>query len=196
MKNKILIGIDYGSKIAGTTVISILQDGKISIQQSEKKGDADAFLHNILSTIPPAIIGFDAPLSLPGIYRGLPDCNDYFYRAGDKILKAMSPMFLGGLTARAMQLKAKLELLGHEVYEIYPAKIQEKIKLDSAIYKKDNTYLADAEMIVLKNLNVNQKIEVKNWHQLDSLLALLGAQRISENKAEIFGNESEGQIFI
>ena len=42
MVNKIHLGIDYGSKLAGTTVICFEKNKQLHFLQSEKKKDADA----------------------------------------------------------------------------------------------------------------------------------------------------------
>jgi hypothetical protein len=99
-----ILSIDYGSKLAGTTAVCFEKNNQLHLAQSVKKQDADAWLRQLISTKKPAAVYIDAPLSLPGVYRG--EGSDYFYRAGDRAVGAMSPMFLGGLTARAMQLRA------------------------------------------------------------------------------------------
>src|SRR5215212_2962102 len=107
-----LAGVDYGSKLAGTTAIAVLEGNTITVHQSLKKQDADLFLTGLLKKYRPSVVGFDAPLSLPGVYRGMKDKNDYFYRTADRELTCMSPMFLGGLTARAIKLTTQPELQG------------------------------------------------------------------------------------
>ena len=108
------IGIDYGSKMAGTTVIAYLKSGKLHFAQSQKKKDADLFVENWVAQHQPRAIFLDAPLSLPGVYTEPEAYDDYFYRAGDRLLRAMSPMFLGGLTARAMRLSRRLKATGNQ----------------------------------------------------------------------------------
>ncbi|MEL7021272.1 MAG: hypothetical protein AAGK47_06685, partial [Bacteroidota bacterium] len=138
-----IIGIDYGSKLAGTTVIAHWQAMKTTplLYQSKKKRDADRFLLDWISEQRPTHIFLDAPLSLPGIYSQLPDCTNYFYRAGDIALRAMSPMFLGGLTARAMQLQSRIKPLGAQVIEIYPSHLAHCLGLKALSYKKQLTHL-------------------------------------------------------
>ena len=109
-----LVGIDYGSKLAGTTVLAYTEGEEIKILQSQKKQDADQFILNFLKISSPELVGIDAPLSLPGAFRALN--NEFFYREADKELNAMSPMFLGGLTARAMKLSASIPIRMVEVY--------------------------------------------------------------------------------
>jgi predicted nuclease with RNAse H fold len=99
-------GIDYGSKMAGTTVITYNQDNVLYQRSSVKNGDADAFILDCVTELQPGQIYIDAPLSLPLACFG--KGTDFFYREADRKLKAMSPMFLGGLTARAMKLRLQL----------------------------------------------------------------------------------------
>ena len=103
-----IFGVDYGSKMAGTTVVAVARERQIDLLQSGRKQDADAWLLETAVAQQPDHIFLDAPLSLPGVYRHLPGRSDYFYREADRELQAMSPMFLGGLTARAMQLHERL----------------------------------------------------------------------------------------
>ena len=114
-------GIDYGSKLAGTTVICFDENEKLNFRQSEKKQDADAFLEKLISEKQPDSVFIDAPLSLPNAYFGKGE--DYFYRKCDREVGGMSPMFLGGLTARAIKLKSKSETPECPFYEIYPAQL-------------------------------------------------------------------------
>ena len=97
-------GIDYGSKLAGTTCIAWMKEGQLKIIQSAKNQDADEWIITQLDNESIDQIFMDAPLSLPPAFHD-PLSDEFFYRAADRELKAMSPMFLGGLTARAMRLK-------------------------------------------------------------------------------------------
>lgn len=191
-----IAGIDYGSKLAGTTAISILKNQEIIVRQSAKKQDADLLLENLIKEYNPEIIGFDAPLSLPGIYTNQKDKTDYFYREADRQLKAMSPMFLGGLTARAMTLKAKLETNKSKFIETYPAKIAEGLGLKELGYKKEKESISSCLEVLQHQLPYMIKVEVTNWHAFDSALALLGAYKYTKNSAQKVGNENEGVIYF
>ena len=87
--------------------------------------DADAFIHSEAIHLKPRMIFIDAPLSLPGIYWLGNGFRDHFFRQCDKEMNAMSPMFLGGLTARAMRLKAELKSTGCKIIETYPRMLTE-----------------------------------------------------------------------
>jgi predicted nuclease with RNAse H fold len=119
----ILCGIDYGSKLAGTTAVAWLDTvtQAIAITCSLKGKDADVFLYDCLVKLNPACVFIDAPLSLPGVYSLGGAYTDHFFRQADKQLQAMSPMFLGGLTARAIKLKKELNAISVPVFETYPA---------------------------------------------------------------------------
>ncbi|MFK7932332.1 MAG: hypothetical protein AB8G22_02410 [Saprospiraceae bacterium] len=192
------IGIDYGSKLAGTTVIAHYQsDTKPPILlQSEKKRDADKFILEFVKKERPDYIFLDAPLSLPGIYTNLPNCESYFYRAGDAELRAMSPMFLGGLTARAMQLKAQLEPLGATVLEIYPSQLAKVLGLKELNYKKQVEYLAPVLEKLATETPFPLPANIKNWHQVDALLALFSGYRYLTQQHLSYGIVAEGQIIV
>lgn len=195
MKEIALVGVDYGSKLAGTTAVAIYYQKELLLLQSKKKEDADRFLSQVLNKYPDAQVFMDAPLSLPGVYKGIPSCEDYFYRAGDRELKAMSPMFLGGLTARAMRLKASLQTNKRTFFECYPAQQAKRLDLKVIGYKKEN--LTDC----LSNLQAAFPVaipreSVDNWHVFDALLALLTAFRYRDGTVEHAGSEEEGQIWF
>lgn len=193
-----ILGIDYGSKLAGTTVVAY-QNKKNIVQFliSEKKKDADIFLINAVAALQPKYIFFDAPLSLPGVYTMPNEYDDYFYRKGDKLLKGMSPMFLGGLTARAIKLKQIFIQQNITVFETYPAIHAQRFELKILNYKKQLQYLPD----IIKKLQTllpfsfdNQQIT--SWHHVDALLAFYSGFRFLNGEIESFGEEKEGLIWI
>jgi predicted nuclease with RNAse H fold len=191
------IGIDYGSKLAGTTVVAFAKKGQLHFAQSEKKKDADAFLRAWIAEAEPKLVFIDAPLSLPGVYTQPSQYNDYFYRAGDRKLRAMSPMFLGGLTARAMQLKAQLEQNGASVFETYPSQLAKALSLDAARYKKDKTYLAEATAHILSFIpDCTLASSPANWHQVDALLAYCSGWRYQNEQHKCYGELKEGAIIV
>ncbi|MEM1326545.1 MAG: hypothetical protein AAGI23_11350 [Bacteroidota bacterium] len=192
-----IVGIDYGSKMAGTTVIAYAENDRIQFLQSAKKQDADAFLLQSIEAKQFTHIFLDAPLSLPGVYQNLPKYDDYFYRKGDKILKAMSPMFLGGLTARAMRLKAQLNKKGVQVTETYPGYWAKQFQLADYHYKKQKVHLADCCAYAIQQLDLPFEVDtIGNWHQLDALLAFFVTWRHQQGKTELFGDEVEGGILV
>ena len=103
------IGIDYGAKLSGYTAICFNQNDILTIQQCLYGKDADKWLKEVLTQHDFESVYIDAPLSLPGKYRALSGYNDFHYRKCDQELRAMSPLFLGGLTARAMSFSDEVE---------------------------------------------------------------------------------------
>ncbi len=193
----LLAGIDYGSKLAGTTVLALLDGTNVQLFQSLKKQDADAMLLEKLAHFKPEIVMLDAPLSLPGVFQKLPNRHDYFYRKADKELQAMSPMFLGGLTARAMKLSHQLGSLDISVYETYPKLVAQKIGLYSNYTKSDNgdtvSYLEDIADKFSLQIDIQ---EAKSWHHVDAILALIAAIRFRNQEIDCIGDEHEGLIWI
>lgn len=188
------VGIDYGSKLAGTTVICYEQDGMLYFVQSEKKHNADELILRFVREHHPSAIFLDAPLSLPKAYFGKGE--DFFYRAADRATRAMSPMFIGGLTARAMRLHHQLSADGVTFYEAYPAGLANFLQLKPKGYKVGKTPVE----ALIKALCAQFSIELArlpvNWHQFDSLLAYIIGLRHSTNTAQVLGNRDEGLIYF
>ena len=193
----VALGIDYGSKTSGfTAAASYSSTGTVKVYQIAKGKDADAWLLNFIHDLKPKNVAIDAPLSLPGVFIDPSSFNNYHYRACDRITGAMSPMFLGGLTARAMQLSAKLKALKIEsVIETYPKMVCGTLGLDMTRYKKDSAYLEELNFVdYLQNAQLEH--DVKNWHQWDALMALLACLKHKNGTAEAVGNPLEGIIYF
>lgn len=186
------IGIDYGSKLAGTTVISYAMEDKLQLEQSRKKTDADDWLIQRLSALSPGAVYFDAPLSLPAAFYGKGD--NYFYRDCDRMTKAMSPMFLGGLTARAIKLKHRLEEV--DFFECYPGYLAREVLQISRFYTKKQSLQNEAIDLLEKLLPLPMKRTPENWHQFDAVLAWITGHRMQEGQALFLGDPGEGQIVI
>ena len=187
-------GIDYGSKMAGTTVITYDEGNLLRQRSSLKNKDADQFILQAIQDLKPTSVFIDAPLSLPKAYFG--KGHDYFYREADKKLKAMSPMFLGGLTARAMKLKSELVASGNEVFETYPGALVRSNSELSSVYDKKAKKPNAALLGQIRNLLGTFKIEssLTNMHQIDSILAWYSGLRFAESRCQIVGNKEEGII--
>jgi len=196
---KTFFGIDYGSKLTGNTVIAIFQDDHILFMDIDKGVDADNFILNAADHFKPELIFIDAPLSLPGVYRELNGKDNYHFREADIELKAMSPMFLGGLAARAIELKSHLEEKGCEVYETYPRIMAERFKLKALGYKGSLTGLKSCVKEVGSKINSDisfDATDITTWHHLDALLALMSAMKHDLGQSQRFGDIREGQILI
>ena len=187
------LGIDYGSKLAGTTAICYQEGDELKVIQSEKKKDADKFILEHVNRLSPAKIFIDATLSLPLAYFDKGD--DYFYRSCDRELKAMSPMFLGGLTARAMRLTKNLSSQNIQCFEAYPG----GLVVELGDLKKDYTKKSMVNTSFLEVLSKQVGLKINgtgSWHQIDAVLCWLSGKRYEDGKAKIIGEENEGLIII
>ncbi|NVK28729.1 MAG: hypothetical protein HWE14_11830 [Flavobacteriia bacterium] len=197
--SKVLFGIDFGSKLAGTTVVSIFKQNKIYFMEVEEGVDADNFIMNAARHFKPDIVFIDAPLSLPGRYNNIPGCEDYMFRKADMELKAMSPMFLGGLTARAIRLKDELEAENIEVRETYPKILAHRYELNNLGYKGKTHHINVCRSKLQEALNPRIFMDcqdIKTWHHLDSLLALMSAMNYDMGSSVTYGDENEGSIVV
>ena len=187
-------GIDYGSRLAGTTVVCWNEQGRIFLQQSERKQDADRMILQLAGKWAPQSVFIDAPLSLPGVYfsKG----SDYFYRRCDRELKAMSPMFLGGLTARAMQLSRQLESLEIHCRETYPAGLVRLLPPLAGSYAKKQPLQAAFCRQLQELLPLPLSTPPSNWHHVDALLAWLSGHRFGSQQARVVGDPEEGLIIL
>lgn len=191
-----IAGIDYGSKLAGTTVITHVDDNDHLVQVSSKKRqDADQMLLDYIKTQEFTAIYIDAPLSLPNALLGTG--SNYFYRLADNELRAMSPMFLGGLTARAIQLRDKLSRLGVQCHEVYPGGLVRQVIGKEHYTKKDKAAL----LPFLRRLSTQLPIHIDpslfdSWHAVDSVLAWYSGYRHQSSEHISFGDPQEGLIMI
>lgn len=185
-----LFGIDYGSKMAGTTVIAALNTAhQVVLYSSKKNQDADAMIMDHVNDLNPEQIGIDAPLSLPLAYRSAGD--DFFYRSADRALNAMSPMFLGGLTARAMRLA---RLLTPPIIEVYPGALARALDFKSFDYKKKEAQYA--KMLAELDWQVEYDRHPMNSHEMDAIIALFVTWKFKNNQAQTVGNPDEGLIYF
>jgi uncharacterized protein len=189
-----IVGIDYGAKLAGTTALAWIEGTSVLLTQSDKKKDADAFILDFIDDRKPTYVFIDAPLSIPPAFTNATS-SEYFYRQADRELAAMSPMFIGGLTARAMRMKKLLEAKSIEVFETYPAALNRKV-IQAESYKKDLVVFTEVIDMLLKGYEVKLKVKPITWHQIDAVLALLSALRWQRGEHLIFGNVEEGQIVV
>jgi uncharacterized protein len=192
-----IVGINYGYKYSGTTVICYNTYHEVRFILSSKNSDADGFIMNEVLHIDPDIILIDAPLSLPGVYKHINGYVDYFFRKCDSEMEAASPMFVGGLTARAIGLKKQLNDFGFQVFETYPRKMLELLSLPVQIYKHR---LADLEWmldIFMKTvcITLNKKL-ITTWHHFDSLLAFFSGLRYISQESHVFGKADEGLVYV
>lgn len=200
-----IFGIDYGSKLAGTTSIVLGDMGSdfpsnLQILRTSKKVDADEFILKQVDRFSPKKVFIDAPLSLPKVYSDMASAlvsDDFFYRLADKQVQAMSPLFLGGLTARAMKLKVALEAQGIEVFEVYPAQLAKHFELSKSGYKTLKADYSMMQNMIIKDLGLQlSTIDFMSSHDFDAFLAFLTGVRKVKQQAQMFGNEEEGCIWV
>lgn len=193
-----IYGIDYGAKLAGTTVVAFLEGGVLRFAASAKKQDADAYLLQFFAERQAGKIFIDAPLSLPKVYTQGANVEDaipdFHYRACDRELGAMSPMFLGGLTARAMKQAFILRKQGHDVNETYPGMLARHLGLPALGYKGDKASIAPCLQVLHALFDIKCLVDaLPNWHHFDALLALCSGLRHERGEAMAVGDK-EGLI--
>jgi uncharacterized protein len=186
-------GIDYGSKLSGCTAFAVELPEAIIVHSSEKDKDADKWLQQTIHRYPIKHLYIDAPLSLPGAYQKIND--DFMYRQCDRITKAMSPMFLGGLTARAMQLAHTLKRYQIQCWETYPGQTIFRLTMQDHYNKKASPHpllVQELEDIFNKPLQF-EKPDFR-IHEIDALLALYAGKLHQKGIASVVGRPEEGQI--
>jgi len=197
---KTFVGVDFGAKLAGTTAICYESTlGELTCSVVSKGIDADAWLLHAILELRPEFVFIDAPLSLPLVYSQPKIGTDYFFRESDKQLRAMSPMFLGGLTARAMQLNRNLRKEGVKLFEVYPARLAEAIYQGEKERYKTNvegSFLWFAERLSARVGKDFKGLNSGNWHQIDAILAWWSGWRFFQGEAGEYGNPSEGLILV
>jgi len=192
------VGIDYGAKLAGTSVVCLNSETGFRFFISPPKKDADEFIHQVVAQIKPKRIFLDAPLGLPIRYQTKTknETDSYFYRKCDEETGAMSPLFLGGLTARAIQLKDRLENQNIAVFETYPGYLARLIELGTFHYKKELSNIASCYHAMDSEYPKPELDQLINWHVFDSWLAWLSGWRYAQNIHLTFGESAEGLIIV
>ncbi|MCX8071749.1 MAG: DUF429 domain-containing protein [Candidatus Binatia bacterium] len=185
-----IAGVDFGARWAGTTVICFDVGSQLRFLRVPQKQDADEFLEAFLRKSQPQAVYIDAPLSLPAAYfeRG----TDFLYRCCDRDLSAMSPMFLGGLTARAMRLCRRITLPVYEVYPHAAARLLEEQGIAGYRSASPPEYLARCARV----LPCTAAEPVTSWHEVDAALAWWSGWRHLRGEARAFGEPSEGLIWV
>jgi predicted nuclease with RNAse H fold len=192
----VIAGVDYGAKLSGNTAVAVLKKGKVELFKTKVKENADDFIVEVLSKHQVKMVFIDAPLSLPRSYQGIKEETEpeFFYRQCDKETGAMSPLFLGGLTARAIALKYLLNRKEIEVYETYPSYLCRLLNIER-VKTADGVF----EMFhrIKNELNgLFGNIEPQTIHEIDALLALYSAIRFCKQQHVVLGDASEGEILV
>ncbi|MFN4233298.1 MAG: hypothetical protein ACK4IK_00680 [Bacteroidia bacterium] len=191
-----ILGIDLGNKKSGNTAMCYLFNNTLQFIQPKKGQDEVSEILKIIEQKHIQLIGIDAPLSLPGVYFNKVEFNDYQYRLCDKECKAMSPMFIGAFTARAIELKNLLESKGISVIEVYPKKLSEIMDIQKYYPLKKVSNVPDKLIEEIKDTIPFNIKNISNMHQFDALLCWLSTYRYIHQKHEVFGNKKEGLIIV
>ena len=190
-----IVGIDFGARMAGTTAITYVKNNQLLVEQSTRKSDADRWLAEKVELSAWNILCLDAPLSLPAGCLG--KGHDFNFRKADRLTRAMSPMFLGGLTARAMSHAHAWRKSGKQVLEAYPGFLVQQFPDLKTHYQKKQIASVHAFVAELqKQLPIEIACDVTTYHQADSLLCWYTGYRYVNGLASSFGEETEGLIWI
>lgn len=204
------LGIDFGAKHSGNTVVVHDREGRLETLRCAKNEDADAFLERSVAALAggeAVSIYIDAPLSLPRVLHGFPadgpmDAQadpataDWFFRAADRALGAMSPMFLGGLSARAMKLAWTWRQEGHTVVETWPRGLVRLMELEGYRAKDRGAVQGFLERYAAL-LDLPQPLPaLHDQHELDAVLAWASGLRHRRGIGSAFGEADEGLIHL
>lgn len=184
------IGIDFGARSSGNTVLCHQQRGLFCFEREQKGEDGDEWLQQRIAELRPAAIYIDAPLSLPGVYLGRG--TDHFYREADRLAGGMSPMFLGGLTARAMRLAGGWRKDGIAVHEAYPAALVRRSWefLDIAPGKA----IPKHKLRLMAGMCLLPPPDPRDRHEADAWLCWVIGHRHQRGEAHVIGKPDEGVI--
>ncbi|MBI1192626.1 MAG: DUF429 domain-containing protein [Bacteroidetes bacterium] len=193
MTTPIILGIDFGARLSGKTVMAWMGRDGFHLDRAAIGQDADHFLEETIAWLNPAHIYVDAPLSLPENYRVLDAAGDWFYRRADRQLEAMSPMFLGGLTARAIRLATRWRENGLQVRETWPRGLVRELQLEGYRHKGDASIALF--MKAMQTAGFPHALpNPADWHEVDALLAWWSGWRDLNGLAAVHGDPVEGQI--
>nr|MBS0036643.1 DUF429 domain-containing protein [Saprospiraceae bacterium] len=190
MKN--IWGVDFGARRSGNTVIAAAVDGSVVFYQVEKGADTDRWMEDLVEELKPELIAIDAPLSLPLGWCG--GEGDLFYRECDEELKAMSPLFLGGLTGRAVKFARQLKSLKIKVIEAYPKGFVNHLL--GGVHPQFTREIQQILDLLPKGVTLELEKKPTNDHQVDALMALVVAIRYEAGLANSFGKKEEGLIWV
>ena len=184
------VGIDFGARSAGNTVVCVREKGLFRFHRSAKDSDGDAWLRSLIDELRPAGIYIDAPLSLPGVYTGRG--HDHFFRAADRQAGGMSPMFLGGLTARAMALASAWKSAGIAVHEAYPSALVRHAWENLGI--RPGASIPASKLRLMAGMVLVPPPEPADRHEADAWLCWVVGHRHQRGEAKVFGTMEEGVI--
>ena len=106
----------------------------------------------------------------------------------------MSPMFLGGLTARAMKLQHQESHL--TFLETYPGYLAKKVLLIKDQYLKKEKYATHLDQYLSDVLPIPLLEMPTNWHQVDAILCWISGWRAHQKIGLQIGDPEEGIIHV
>ncbi|MBK7946540.1 MAG: DUF429 domain-containing protein [Flavobacteriales bacterium] len=184
------IGIDFGARYSANTALCRRERGLFVFERINRGDDGDEWLEQRVLELAPRAVYIDAPLSLPGAYYGRG--SDHFYREADRLAGGMSPMFLGGLTARAIRLAERWRKSGIAVHEAYPSafirRSWEFLELSAGKAIPKQALRLMAGMCLLP------PPDPKDRHEADAWLCWVIGQRHMQGEAKELGRADEGLI--
>lgn len=196
MDNSIL-GVDLGGKSNGHTAACYNVGNTLHFVHFGSSKNHHLHIVDVALTQGITQAFIDAPLSLPAVYREISGFEDYHRRICDKLLKGMSPMFLGGFTASAIELASQLKRHGVEVKEVYPKALVNELDLKGYSRKLKREAVLPLSQEVL---NQAQGFVLKEApaviHELDALLAWVSGYRYVNGVHKSYGNPKEGLIIV
>ena len=186
-----ILGIDYGGKTTGNCAIAYISGKEIHSFQIPKSQNPDKEIIAFVKQKGIELVFIDAPLSLPMVYQNPTLGSNYHYRQADIETKAMSPMYLGGFTARAMELKNSLKEI--EVKETYPKQF---LQLFDLKYSGEAAMKTLHAALAYTPTKLKLREDIKSKHQFDAILSLFSALRYAHKCHTTYGHEMEGLIYI
>jgi predicted nuclease with RNAse H fold len=145
----------------------------------------------------PDLIAIDAPLTLPPGRETIEDRNGVHYRICDMELQRRKipffPITLGPmrmLTVRGIELRGEFEKRGFRAVEMYPGGAQDIWGIPRA--RRDLTGLRRG----LQRLGIKGLKKEISDHELDATTGALVGLLFLQDKAEVYGNFTEGAILM
>ncbi|MGD9347457.1 MAG: DUF429 domain-containing protein [Candidatus Aminicenantes bacterium] len=145
----------------------------------------------------PELVVIDAPLNLPPGRKSIEDRNGEHYRVCDLELRKRKipffPITLGPmrlLTVRGIELRKRLESRGSRVAEMYPGGAQDIWGIPRA--RRDLPGLRRG----LQRLGIKGLKKGISDHELDATTGALVGRLFLQDRAEVYGNFTEGAILM
>ena len=188
-----VLGVDLAGVPHRPTGMCVLRDLKASTFLSY----SDAEILECAKKKKPDLITIDAPLNLPPGRKTIEDRNGEHYRVCDLELRKRKipffPITLGpmrGLTVRGIELRGELENRGFRTLEMYPGGAQDIWGIPRA--RRDLEGLRKGlQCLGIKGL----KRDISN-HELDAATGALVGLHFLQDKAEVYGNFTDGAILM